>query len=366
MINIIGASVAGNNLAWKLAKIGHKVAIFEDHAKVGTPLHCTGVVTHEFQGLVQNKEFIVNKIKKIKLISKKNNLILDLKKPELILDRPAFDNFLLDKALDSGAEIRLNSRFIGLNKDKIKVKEKNGINEYKKRILVGADGASSTVFKSINPTIDREYYVGLEAKAKLDVDPNIFECHFGSDFPEFFGWVVPENNGTVRIGLATKKDTASYFDKFLRDRLGKDFKKIIFHRQAGLIPMHDPKIKTQLNSIYLVGDSALQNKTSTGGGIIPSLICSNTLSECIDGNGDYEKAWRKKIGTDLKLHLKIRKFLDRFSDEDYDKLLKYCSNDKVKNILEAESRDFPTRFMTRLVVHQPKFLYFLKYLRALA
>jgi geranylgeranyl reductase family protein len=364
MITIAGASIAGNNLAWKLAQKGHQVTIFEDHPQIGLPLHCTGVVTYEFENAIEpKKEFIVNYIKRIKLVApNKKETILSLRKPELILDRPAFDNYLANKAMDSGAKIMLNTRFMDLKGNKAIVRERGQTKEINFDIHVGAEGAKSRTAEVSGLEKERHFYIGLESKAKIDVDPGTFECYFGKDFPEFFGWVVPEDEGIVRIGIAAKKDTPLYYERFLRERLGKDYKERIFHKQAGLIVQHNPSMNTSKENLFLVGDAATQNKTTTGGGIIPALICSNTLADCIIGGKSYDEEWRKKLGRELWLHLKLRKVMDKFTDNDYNRLVEWCGREKVKGILESESRDFPSRFLLKLALSEPRLAIFARHL----
>ena len=46
MITIVGAGPAGSYLAYLLAKQGEKVIVLEEHSAVGSPVQCTGIVTH--------------------------------------------------------------------------------------------------------------------------------------------------------------------------------------------------------------------------------------------------------------------------------------------------------------------------------
>ena len=61
MIVIIGAGPVGCYAAYLLAKKGKKVAVFEEHKKIGRPVHCTGIVTSSFGKIFDiKKEFLVN------------------------------------------------------------------------------------------------------------------------------------------------------------------------------------------------------------------------------------------------------------------------------------------------------------------
>ena len=198
----------------------------------------------------------------------------------------------------------------------------------------------------------------MQAKVKLKTGLNAFETYFGSDFPDFFGWVVPESEDIVRLGLAALKNPKDYFYSFLKKRTGK---KNILCWESGIIPVYAPKPAIQKDNIYLIGDAAAQIKATTGGGIIPSLKAAHTLCDCIIDKKNYNKEFRKQSGKELLLHLKIRNILNRFSDKDYDYMLKLMCQEKVKKILEKYDRDTPIELVLNLLLKEPMFLRFSKF-----
>src|SRR3989338_5202906 len=139
-------------------------------------------------------------------------------------------------------------------------------------------------------------------------------------------------------------------------------KKEILCWESGIIPLYDPKKIIQKDNVYLIGDAAAQVKATTGGGIIPSLKAAHTLCDCILNNKDYNKEFKKSSGRELSLHLKIRNVLNKFSDEDYNKLLKLMNQEKVKKILKKYDRDTPIPFVFNLLLKEPRFLLFGKYI----
>ena len=103
-------------------------------------------------------------------------------------------------------------------------------------------------------------------------------------------------------------------------------------------------------------------KATTGGGIVPALLSSKILANCIIKNQDYIKEFNKKLKKDLLISLKIRKILNNFIDKDYDYLISLCKNKKVKRIIEEFDREFPSRFIFKLFLSEPRFIYFSKHL----
>ena len=360
MIAIIGAGPAGSYLACLLTKKGKDVTIIEEHKDIGAPVQCSGIVTSSIEKFVKlRRDIITNKLNKVIVISKNNRI--EANTDEIVLWRDKFDRFIADMATKQGAKILTNHQFVSLDgKNSIKIKDKknNKVKKIKYDVLVGADGVSSSIAKAIGSS-NTKFYTGMQAKVKLKMDSNAFETYFSSDFPNFFGWCIPESENTVRLGLGTSKNAKDYFHRFLKKRTGN--KKII-KWESGIIPVYNPKKIIQKGKIYLIGDAATQVKATTGGGIIPSFKAAHTLCNCIIDSKDYNKELRRHSGKELSLHLRIRNVLNKFSDKDYDYLLKLMNQKKVKKILKKYDRDTPIPLVLNLLLNEPRFLRFSKFI----
>ena len=359
MITIVGAGPAGSYLGYLLAKQGKKVTILEEHNTVGSPVQCTGIVTHSIEKFFKlREEVIAKRLSKVIVISKNNKIEVNV--DEIVMWRNKFDQFVADMAQDAGAGILLEHQFVGFNgKNSIKLKDKkrNKIKEIKTDIIVGADGPYSAVAKAAGMNSNSKNYIGMQAKVKLKIEQNAFETHFGQDFPNFFGWCVPESEDTVRLGIGCFENAKEHFYKFLKNRTGK---KDIVCWESGLIPLYAPKKAIQKDNVYLIGDAAGQVKATTGGGIIPSLKAAHTLCDCIIKNKDYNEEFKKQSGRELLLHLKIRNILNKFSDKDYGKLLMLMNQEKIRKILKKYDRDTPIPLVFNLLLKEPRFLLFSK------
>ncbi len=360
MITIIGAGPAGSYLAFLLAKKGKDVTLIEEHDKIGIPVQCTGIVTGSIEKFVKLPEKVIaNRCSKVVVVSKNNKIEADA--DEIVLWRNKFDKFLANMAAGEGAKILVNRQFLGFNgKNSIRIKDKknNKIKNMESEIIVGADGPSSAVAKSAGLSSASKFYIGMQAKVRLKMGLDEFETCFGSDFPDFFGWVVPESEDTVRLGLGAFNNAKDYFYRFLKKRTGKGN---ILCWESGIIPVYNPKKIIQKGNIYLIGDAASHVKATTGGGIVPSLKAAHTLCDCIINSRDYNKEFKKKSGRELLLHLKLRNMLTKFSDKDYDYLLELMGQEKVKKILEKYDRDTPIELVLSLLLKEPRFLRFSKF-----
>ena len=363
MISIIGAGPAGSYLAYLLAKKGKEVALIEEHEKIGSPVQCTGIVTASIEKFVKlPNDVIANRCSKVIVVSK--NSRMEAKTEEIVMWRNKFDEFLAYKAQDEGVKILASHQFIGFNgKNSIRIKNKSN-NETKvleADSIVGADGPSSAVAKAAGLGATKKFYIGMQAKVKLKTDLGAFETYFSNeDFPYFFGWVVPESEDTVRLGLGSFSNAKEHFYRFLEKRAGS---KEVLCWESGIFPLYDPSKVIQKDNVYLIGDAAAQVKATTGGGIIPSLKAAEILCNCIVNKKDYNKEFKKrKAGKELLLHLKIRNILNKFSDKDYGYLLGLMNQDRIKKTLKKYDRDQPIPLVLSLLSKEPRFLKFSKFL----
>jgi digeranylgeranylglycerophospholipid reductase len=362
MISIVGSGTIGSYAAYLLAKQGEDVKLFEEHEKVGIPCHCTGIVTSYLQDMIKlPKKLVVNKLKHVKVVAPNGKSIV-LGSKDIVLDRIGFDVFLAEKAVKEGAEVVYGHRFEEIKNNDLIFKNKDEIKKIKTDIIVGADGPDSRIRKYV---YDRPIskWIGVQTVQKAEYEKDTFEVYFGNDLcPEFFAWVVPESEDSAIVGLAAKKTPNIFFERFMKMRFGENYKQGITSWRGGMIPEYDSKINTQKDNIYLVGDAATHVKATTGGGIIPGMKAAEALADSIKNKKDYDSEWRKRTGKDLWLHLKMRQTLNKFSDKDYNYLIKLMDQERISSMLSKHEREYPSQFMARLVLKEPRLLYFMKHL----
>ena len=359
-IAIIGAGPAGNYSACLLAKKGHKVSVFEERPVIGEPWACTGVITNDVlsRQIRLPEGIIVNRIKKARIISPDGSLVEVNLKNDVIIDRAGFDRHVADMARNAGAEYYVNHRFIGMQENNgsvsFRIKDKNSgkIKSMESDWLVGADGPRSEVAKSAGIYGNRKFYVGLQVTANLEND-NAIEF-----FPSEKGiaWKVPENDKSVRAGIAATERANVYFDEFMKQAAGLDYRERITGHQAGPIPLFNPKVRTQKGKVLLAGDAATMVKAPTLGGINQSLIAATAVADAVETGKDYKKLWKAKLGKDLWLSLMMRKVMNKFSNREYDHLVRIFQKGRNREILERFDRDEPRKFALKLLMREPKLL----------
>jgi digeranylgeranylglycerophospholipid reductase len=346
MISVIGAGPAGNFYASK--EKSDEVTLFEEHKKVGSPIACTGILTDSVRRVmkVPNK-LVLAKIKKFKMVAPSGkSTYINLDKTNMIFNRTEFDNFLLQKALDSGAKLNTDEKFLGYRKLKEGYKIKTSKGFHKTNRIVGADGPFSQVAKSAGLYGDRKFVRGLQARCKYPgLEKGVTMIHMGLGE---FSWIVPENEEVARVGVIGTNIS----------KLKKDYKTLlgnakILQDQSGIIPLYNPKQKLRKKNedIFLIGDAATQVKATTYGGIIYGLLGGSFLAE--DKNS-YERKFNSKLGKDLWVSLKMRELMNNMSEKQANELIEIFEKKNNKKVLEKHDRDFPTKFLVQLLMKEAK------------
>ena len=332
-VTIVGAGVIGLTLAKELANSGLEVEVCdskrtasEGQAKASGILSISGLKS---AGLPY-KDSIINTLNGAVLHAGRETLkIRSNSAMAYVVDRSRLAESCMDIAKDAGATVTLGKR---LSKD-----DMLQIAEDRDSILVGADGAVSTVASAFGFPGIGEYVLTYKAEyenANME-DKSTVNLFFSNKVANgFFGWTVPHSGKRIEMGLGIsgKSRINSYtaFKKFLDDdslgRLLKDSRKV--NGYASVIPLGCRKV-TAKGNVLLVGDAAGQVKSTTGGGIIFGSLCAKVLAKAIIGNvkrgsplSVYEREWRKKYGAELKLHSILHAYYSSLDTKSFEILFK--------------------------------------------
>lgn len=361
MIAIIGAGPGGSYLAYLLAKAGKEVSVFEEHSQIGLPVACTGLLIQGFdKHLAMSDDFLIRRINTSRIYSPNGEYVEVKMKDNYLVDRAKLDQHIAKMAKKEGATYHLNHRFIGIDQGKAIINDKEKKKEIKIEFeaLIGADGPLSPVAKANNMFGKRQFYFGSQVTAEIENDDVIEFYPQGTDIL----WLVPDSKKIAKVGVAAKTDTYKVFNSFAEKRMGKNFEEKIIARQAAPIPLFQPNVQVQKKNVYLVGDAATTVKATTLGGINQSIIGAKALADSLINKKNYAKEIRKKLWRDLWIALQMRKIMNRFSDEDYNTLIRYFKNEKLKKILNEVERDYPQRYVMKMFLAEPRLLTFMRFL----
>ncbi|VVB58578.1 Digeranylgeranylglycerophospholipid reductase [Candidatus Anstonella stagnisolia] len=315
-VHIVGAGPAGSFCAVAALKRGKSVLVSEEHARIGEPVHCSGLVSQsgleEMREVVDYRRIALNRIESATIFCGSEHVRLKPKKAKAILiDRGEFDRMAAQRAQSAGAKFELGKKISRLE-------------QLQSECIVGADGPASEIARLFHfPKIKRavsayqaDYECGIQEvhDAKLYISP--------SHFPGFFGWMIPIDEGHAKIGFAVKPGASpkKAFGEILH---GIGAKKPA-NEFGALIPIEVRK-KTAgefgKRRVFLAGDAAGQVKATTGGGIYFGASCGKLAGELCPNAHAYEREWRREYGKDLQMHALLRKVMDIPDERIVDALL---------------------------------------------
>jgi digeranylgeranylglycerophospholipid reductase len=317
---IVGAGVAGCRTAELAARRGVKVALLEEHADVGKPVQCAGLVSHRLKSMLPDlpDDVFLNKVKRAKFfysLNGKPSFELKSKKTVHVIDRERLDKALFERAKSHDIKAARSVKFVNYSvKDKVYVKTNKGILESK--LLVGADGPNSLVAKRAGLVVPDNKLAGVQDDVKGEFDSDAVELWFGNDVsPDFFGWLIPESDTKARIGIAAKKRAMDCFKRFSKERIGKAVKPDV----GGMINFGI--MDTATDRVMVVGDAACQVKPFSGGGVIYSLIgssyCANACVKSLEAGDfrrsflrmEYDRKWKWQLEGPIKKGMRYRKMM---------------------------------------------------------
>lgn len=377
---VVGGGPCGSFAAWTMAKLGAKVAVFEEHKEIGLPSHCAGHVSLnglKRLGLRLSHKVFENEISGA-VFHSPSGLEFRVKRSTpvtCVLNRELLDKHLAKLAMNAGAQyftgVRVNSlvsksgAIAGVSVSRKEAKE-----TVTSDIVIDAEGCSALLLKRAGlQTLDWSMVVNAiqaEVNQVEDVNIDMAEVYLGRKYaPAFFAWIIPRKGGSAKVGLATETgDPREYLRRFMHEHptaSRKLTKSKIISLSMHPISLGGAIPRTYANGLLVVGDAASQVKPTTGGGIVFGLLCAKTAGEVAYEaveNRDfsarflsrYQLQWKRLMGFDLAVMLKLRRLLNRLSDDEMDKIISLCRRLEVNRVLEeAGDADFMGRSLVRML-----------------
>jgi digeranylgeranylglycerophospholipid reductase len=341
---VIGAGPAGLLTAKEIASRGFSVKVLEEHARVGVPSHCAGLISVEGLGRIgieASGEFVQNTITGGRIYSPDGQCveISDSRPRAHVIDRAALDQHIAEMAVDAGVELVLGRRVERLTLSGGGVAGASGTGWTEEtRLTIDAEGPSRRLAKEAGFVNGRRTpLLGVNTEIACEVDPAMVEVWFGRETaPGFFAWVIPTSGQQARIGLATNEgDPTRLLAKFVKRRFGN----VAYPPpRAGQVLVDGPVSKTVFPGMLLVGDAAGHVKPTTGGGVVLGGLCAIEAgksavtaleSDDITKLGSYEEAWRRLYGSEFRSMQTLRNLADRVSDARTNRFFRAFSDAKL-------------------------------------
>lgn len=383
-VAIVGGGPGGLHAATLLARRGLDVALFEEHASSGSPVHCTGVLASDaFDEFDLPRSVILNPLRTARFHSPTGASISYTTETieAVAIDRLQLDQRLHEHAVDSGAAIEHSRRVddVSTDRDGVTIRFKDG-DRVRARTCVLACGA--------NYTLQRRLGLGLPAvymqSAQLELPagrPGDVELYFGRRVaPNGFAWVVPvqrPHGWHARVGLMCDADSAPHFRRFL-SRIAEGWEvraDVDAMPRQKLLPL-SPLPRTFAPRVLAIGDAGGIVKATTGGGIYYSLLSASlaatTLEHALKRNafdettlGRYERTWRRRLGAEIRAQQRLRELAHRMTDVDIEAFFELARTDGVMPIVRETARFNQHRgLILALLKHPPARRVLLKRIRS--
>jgi digeranylgeranylglycerophospholipid reductase len=368
---IIGGGPAGLYAGRQLARAGLDVALLEEHAGIGEPVHCTGVLASEaFDAFDVPRTTILNELRTVRFVAPSGEPIY-YSTPSVeavVIDRIEFDRRLAQQAAEAGVRVYAGERVQDLEIDVDGVTVRTGARTLRGRVCVLACGANYRMQRRLRLGLPRLWLhtaqLELPAGRLHDV-----EIHFGRDVaPGGFAWAVPvqRDRPYVRVGVMCQSDAGRQFERMIArvaTRWAIERSDVVRPRQK-ILPL-GPIGRSYGDRLVVVGDAAGLVKPTTGGGIYYSLLSATLAAEtlidalardAVDAAAlaPYEARWRKRLGSELKWQLVLRRIAQRLTDADIDRLFDLARTDGVMPIVRRTATfNRHGDFIVALLKHPP-------------
>jgi digeranylgeranylglycerophospholipid reductase len=371
-VAIVGGGPGGLSAARRLAADGWSVIVFEEHDRIGAPVHCTGVLAEDvIASMNLPAAAILNPLSTVRFVAPAGHSFdyTTANTEAVVIDREAFDSALARRAEQAGAEIVRGGRVTSIDvADRVIVTVPDRA-PVEARAVILACGANYAFQKRLGLGMPSTFLQSAQLELPAG-RPGDVEMHFGSEIaPKGFAWAVPVRraSGTfARIGVMAESDAGLYFSRMLA-RVAERWEVSVadaLSPRRRMLPLASVK-RTYSDRVLAVGDAAGMVKPTTGGGIYYSVVSGELAAEVLASRlatndlsaaalREYEGCWRGRFQSEFTAQLALRFVAQRMRDADIDALFSLATTDGILPIVRQTARFNRHRdFILALLRHQP-------------
>jgi len=350
---IAGGSISGLLTAREIARNGNSVLVLEEGFEIGTPDHCGGLVSKTalnnlginpsqktFDSTINSAQIFSPSGKNITINSKNQNVI--------VVSRRELDKQAALQAQKLGAEIMVNTSYVKKTDSGVKT----SIGNINCKVVVDCRGVNALLNNDRDGVLQSAQYEVYgdwiqDGKVEVYIDQK--------KYPEFFGWIIPSDNGIGKVGVAGKEINVS---KTMENLLSSKGNHSIIRKIYAPIWIKGPIKKFTSENMVIVGDAAGQAKPTTAGGIyscgMGGIIAGKTITKFLETKQisdleEYQKTWINKFGKEFEKQTIARKLLRRLDNDSIDKLFNQITPEIIKEISEKDDFDFHTSSIIKML-----------------
>lgn len=320
---VIGGGPSGATAAAELAAAGRSVLLLD---RDGRTKPCGGAIPPRLiRDFAIPDALLVARVTSARMISPSDRRVdIPIENGFVgMVDREAFDPWLRERAVSSGAQLR-RGQFTELTRDvdgmaRIHYREPGRDRagralSVRARAVIGADGATSEVARQAVPGADQMRYVF--AYHEIIRSPQATDAGFdgrrcdvvyrGALSPDFYSWVFPHGATTsVGTGSAHKGFSMRGAVSALREQAGLDGETL--RREGAPIPMRPLPRWDNGRDVLLAGDAAGVVAPASGEGIYYAMVGGQLAAQAVEvllqtGNAKALRMARKQF---MRMHGKV-------------------------------------------------------------
>jgi geranylgeranyl reductase family protein len=239
------------------------------------------------------------------------------------LTRSAFDDFLLKKARETGAQVLTGQKVLDFREDSEKVEVQAGDETYRSKCLIVAAGSQNRLQESVREKDGKDRY-GVCVVTEIPEENGVIDTRLGNALEIHFGvarlgygWIFP-HDGYYSVGIGGMAKDLSNPRKVMTDFLRKNGFDGSYRLRGHLIPFGGMNRVTASSRVLLAGDSAGFVDSFTGEGIAYAIKSGQNAAQTVadkldDANldlaGSYHRRCKSDFGDDLKYSLIMAKIM---------------------------------------------------------
>lgn len=371
-VAIVGGGPGGSNTALKLKQLDPTldVAVYERGKEPSS--QCAGGLGVPFKkhmGYQPPDEVVKSPIEEVIIASPNEEMTLQASDLDLadidwvedeneigwVVDRHAWDQYMLDLAADEGARINKMHTVKEVNPDDDSVLVHNRVDNEKIKVnadyIVLANGVSWDLAQqagfdeSVVVPPKSELHMGLQYEFK---DPDYFSNYgensiylrFDRDYaPNGYVWSFAADDGYTKWGsgvpLSSDNSVKERLNDFFRDTGKMKMKEETTRKTTNaIIPTAQPLDSAIRGNVALVGDVAHFCDSLHGGGQMFSTRGANCLARAINENdlSSYDQYWKDDFEDTLQHRFILRDLIHNMDNSEYDRFVKSIKEFSVEGV----------------------------------
>ncbi len=329
---IIGGGPSGASAGRRAGKQGLSTLLLEKE-KFPRYKPCGGALSSyalSFLDFKLPESLIERKISNIRIHYK--DLFAEYKKEStlaFLISREVFDNFLLEKARETGIELHTGEKVLDCIEKEDCVEVRTTDNTYLSRFVLIAEGSGGILKHKVRSRDPRTAYsVGFvsEVPDRDEVIRNrlleTIDFHFGI-IHGGYGWIFP-HNGYYSVGIMGTAKYLQHPKKIMMDFMQENGFSTDFPIHAHIIPAGGIKREIVNSRILLSGDAAGFVDAFSGEGMAYAIRSGQIAAEIVSDIVMYDRKistlkkynsrCRQEFGDFLSSSLKLEKIMHRFPE----------------------------------------------------